>query len=471
LEHVGIFASIYGSRGVAELLKMFSSPNYSPTFYIVAKQNNPMLRRLVKVTGGVLRVDRSLKLSTHIDLLEKYHGEIDLAICPHEKIVIAGLRDAIEERGWNIPCTFPRKIFAIERSKILQRRLFPEDYNPRWKAFHPSKYSSRGELLEDVKRWVEMLGGAGNVVFKPDSPAAGKGVAVGGEHFHTLNELIEGYISSFNQPFIIEERVEAEESSCQIWFDGSIGHLNFLRYPEIRDYKRAFEGDLGPNTGGMGCYMDSKPILPFMFEEDWSSGYELASKLIRNMQSWAEENDLNPEGMYPCMYYLAMAHPHRVFEGNIGRPGDPEDIPPLLTMKNDLIDFYFGLVEGNPPNLNFEEKASVLIYVVPPTYGGRMSGKFNIKLNFEGLWILDQNNPVYLPGDIELSDGAVYVKTSRSVAVVGLGESIEDARRLALRGVELVEDSAEPKGYLWHRGDIASKEHIEKSVDHRRRLA
>jgi len=61
-----------------------------------------------------------------------------------------------------------------------------------------------------------MLGGAGNVVFKPDSPAAGKGVAVGGEHFHTLNELIEGYISSFNQPFIIEERVEAEESSCQI---------------------------------------------------------------------------------------------------------------------------------------------------------------------------------------------------------------------------------------------------------------
>ena len=471
MERVCVFCSVYGSRGVSELWKMYSSDNYSPVFYVVAKQNNPMVRRLVELSEGVLRVDRSLSLATHLDLLEDHRDEIDLAVCPHEKPVMAGLRDEMEERGMGIPTTFPTGTFALERSKILQRKLFPEDFNPRWRAFNPSEYESRLDLESDVKEWVEELGGAERSVFKPDSPTAGKGVAVGGEHFQSFPQLMGQYVAGFGEPFIIEEKVDAEESSCQIWYDGNIGHTERLRYPETRDYKRAFEDDEGPNTGGMGCYMDRRMQLPFMVEGDWEAGLDLTKKTIRNTEKWADEEGYDTSGMSPSMYYLAMAHPHKVFEGNIGRPGDPEDIPAILTMKNDLIDFYLGLVEGNPPRLEFEEKAAILVYVVPPTYGGKTQTEADIIIDFGELEDPEQRNPIYYPGDVEIGgDGKMHVRSSRSVAVVAKAETIEEARVTAHKGADALERSSSPRGMLWHRKDIASRTHIKQSIKHRKRL-
>ena len=450
---------------------MCSSLEYRPRFYVVAKQRNPLILKLIESTGGVLRVDPSLSLESHISLMEEYAGKIDFAICPHEKTIMLGLRDEIQRRGLKIPTTFPTSTFAIERSKILQRRLFPEDYNPRWKPFYPKQYSSQSALEGEVERWVRVLGGAENVVFKPDSPAAGKGVAVGGEHFKSINQLISNYVHNFKAPFIIEEKEDVEESSCQIWYDGDLSHLSMLRYPEVRDYKRAFEGDVGPNTGGMGCYMDGQMFLPYMTVEDWRSGQQLASGLIRNMIRWAEENDYDTDDMWPCMFYLAMAHPHRVFEGNIGRPGDPEDIPPLLTMKNDLVDFYLRLIEGNPKRLEFNGRAVVLVYVVPPTYGGKMSSKPEITVTHPKLTSIVQEAPLYVPGDVELrEDGGIYIRSSRSVAVVADGESLEEAAGKAHMAAEALESSSKPRGLIWHRGDIGSATHIERSILHRRKL-
>lgn len=472
MEKIGIFVSVYGAREVFEVLKMYSSLNYSPRFYVVSKQNNPMVKRVVDATNGFMMVDPSLSMDSHISVIEKFKDDLDLIVCTHEKPIINGLRDEIEKRKLKFHITFPKSIFALERSKILQRKLFPEDYNPLWKAFYPNNYSSEVELFNDVKNWVENLGGAENVVFKPDAPAAGKGVAVGGEHFHTLEELLLNYISGFNMPFIIERREEVEESSCQIWFDGNIDHLSFLRYPEVRDYKRAFEDDKGPNTGGMGCYMDSNYKLPFMLDEDFEAGYELARRTIKNVEKWAEENGFDTSGMKPCMYYLAMAHPHKVFEGNVGRPGDPEDIPPLLSMKNDLIEFYLHLCEGNPEKLEFDLKATVLVYVVPPSYGGKSNVTPSIILDLPELF----NTSLYgdrlmIPGDVEVrSDGHIYVRSSRSVAAIGIGECLDEAAEKAHELALYIEDKSIPKGFLWHRSDIGLKNHVEKSVKHRRDL-
>lgn len=471
MESIGIFVSVYGAREVFEILKMFSSIIYSPRFYIVSKQNNPMVKRIVELSGGMMVVDPSLSINSHISMLEKFKDDIDLVVCTHEKPIINGLRDEVERRKLNFHITFPRSVFALERSKILQRKLFPEDYNPPWKAFYPNNYSNETELFNDVKAWVEDLGGAEKVVFKPDAPAAGKGVAVGGEHFHTMEELLLNYISGFNMPFIIERREEVEESSCQIWFDGNINHLSYLRYPEVRDYKRAFEDDLGPNTGGMGCYMDSNFKLPFMFDEDFEAGLDLARRTVRNVEKWAYENDLDVSGMKPCMYYLAMAHPHKVFEGNIGRPGDPEDIPPILCMKNDLIDFYLHLVEGNPERIEFNLKAVVLVYVVPPTYGGRSNISRNITLDLPELFKPILTGNVLVPGDVEIgSNGNVYVRGSRSVAAIAFGLNIDEAFIKAHELANYVESRSNPKGFLWHRRDIGLRKHIEKSIMHRRVL-
>lgn len=472
MERIGIFVSVYGSREVFEILKMFNNLNYSTKFYVVSKQNNPVVKRIVEITNGYMIVDSTLSIDSHISVLEKFKDEIDLVVCTHEKPIISGLRDEIEKRNLKFYITFPRSVFALERSKILQRKLFPEDFNPLWKAFYPRNYSNENELFNSIKIWVNSLGGAENVVFKPDAPAAGKGVAVGGEHFHTIEELLSNYISGFNSPFIIERREEVEESSCQIWFDGNIDHLSYLRYPEVRDYKRAFDGDIGPNTGGMGCYMDSNFKLPFMFDEDYEAGYNLTRRTIRNIEKWAEENDLDTSGMKPCMYYLAMAHPHKVFEGNIGRPGDPEDIPPLLCMKNNLIDFYLHLCEGNPERLEFDLKAVVLVYVVPPNYGGKLNISQAVTLDLPELFNSNINlDRLLIPGDVEVkSNGRIYTRSSRSIAVVAIGEYLYEVSKEAQKLALYVESKADPKGFLWHRSDIGSKEHVEKSIKHRRAL-
>ncbi|MFP3951927.1 MAG: hypothetical protein ACLFVP_07320 [Candidatus Bathyarchaeia archaeon] len=450
---------------------MFSSDEYDTSFYVVSKQNNPMIKRITDLSGGEMRVDPGLGVDTHLDLLERHLDDIDLTICPHEKTIMAGLRDHIVDEGLEVPMTFPTSTFALERSKILQRKLFPAEYNPRWRAFQPSRYSVRTDLIEDVKVWVDELGGACNAVFKPDSPTAGKGVAVGGEHFGSFSELKELYISTMGEPFIIEERFDGVESSCQIWYNGSIGHMKGHRYPETRDYKRAFEGDKGPNTGGMGCYMDNKSRLPYMIEGDWEAGARLAEKTVKNTEEWAEQNGIDTSGMHPCMYYLAMAHPGKVFEGNIGRPGDPEDILPLYTMKNDLIDLYFNLIEGSPTRLEFEKKAIVLVYVVPPTYGGKMQYSDEITLNFERVLNPEQGVPAFYPGDVE-SRGVdkIYFKSSRSIAVTAKADSLEEASEMAHAGAEKIESLAKPKGLIWHRRDIATRPHIEGSIRRRKAL-
>jgi len=472
MEHIGIFCSVYGSRGVAELCKMYSSEEYETSFYVVSKQNNPMIKRIIDLSGGEMRVDPSLDVDTHLNLIEKNLDDIDMVVCPHEKTIMSGLRDCIEEEGYEVPTTFPTSKFAIERSKILQRKLFPGDYNPRWKAFYPSRYSIRSDLIDDVSSWLEELGGSCSVVFKPDSPTAGKGVAVGGEHFTSFSELKEIYLSDMAEPFILEERFEGVESSCQIWYNGKIGDLKCQRYPETRDYKRAFEGGEGPNTGGMGCYMDKKMTLPYMMGDDWETGAKLAENTIKNTEEWAEENGIDTSGMSPCMYYLAMAHPGKVFEGNIGRPGDPEDILPLYTMKNDLIDFYFNLIEGVHTKLEFEKKAVVLVYIVPPTYGGKMQHTGEITLDFDRLIDPEQGIPAFYPGDVELrEDDKIYFRSSRSIAITAKSDSIEKASKIAHDTAKKIEKLAEPKGLIWHRSDIAKKQHIEECKRRRKELA
>lgn len=466
METPHICISIYGSRGVAELWKMHSSQIYSPVFYAICKQNNPMVKKIVEDSGGEMWVDPSLSMETHMIPIEKYGDEIDLVVCPHEKLVIGGWRNKIEGLGVDTRFTFPTGEFALETSKILQRTIFPEYYNPRWNAFYPPKYDT-----SEIKEWLEELGGAEKSVFKPDRPATGKGVLVGGEHFFSESDLFE-QIADFNQPFIIEEKLEVEESSSQIWYDGDIRHLKDLRYPETRDYKRAFDGDKGPNTGGMGCCRAKKMLLPWMSVDDYKSGLDLTIKTIRNTEKWALENDYDIGGMYPCMYYLAMAHPHKVFEGNIGRPGDPEDIVVLMTMKNDLIDFYRGLTEGSPPKLEFEKKAAVLVYVTPLAYPEKNLSAPDVTIDFDKLRNPEYNNPMYFPGDVELKEnGKIHVRSSRSVAVVATADTIEEATALAQGGAEKIELSANPRGFMRHRTDIGSKAHLEKSKKHRRKLS
>lgn len=463
MERVGILVVSYGSREAAMVDAFMRSCEYKVDLYIADKQRNPFNLRRAKehVVIPDLNVNAIYKFA------EKHKDEIDFGIVGPEKPIIEGIRDLIEgELG--IPMICPTKEYALERSKVLQRILFQEvapEVNPRFKVFNPKDYSGIEDVKRDLYKWLDELDN--KVAVKPDAPAAGKGVGVWGDHFNTREELFEHFLANFRVgPVIVEEKIEGEESSFQAFCDGK--HL--VPLPETRDYKRAFDGDRGPNTGGMGTYKDRGYILPFMRAEDWEEEKRIIERLFEKLRGGGSNPNLR--GM---PFYEAFIHTGRgpmILENN-SRPGDPEIIPILALLKNDFVDICLRMIEGTLTRIEVENKAAVVIYKVPPVYGGYINAFPHLVRKDEiGTPVLldeaerlsekyGENIRIY-PGSMEVrEDGKNYALSSRTVAVLGIADDIQRAREIAMEGIRAIRGGA-----LWYRTDIASREHIERSIKH-----
>ncbi|UCE96613.1 MAG: hypothetical protein JSV51_03170 [Candidatus Bathyarchaeota archaeon] len=264
---------------------------------------------------------------------------------------------------------------------------------------------------------------------------------------------------------IVEEKVEGEESSFQAFCDGK----SLIALPETRDYKRAFDGDKGPNTGGMGSFKGRANLLPFMTSETQEKEVEIVNKIFNLMKKQGTGNELRG-----VPYYVAFIHTAegpKILENN-SRPGDPEIINILPLLKDDFVDICFKMIEGNLTKAETYRKASVVTYKAPPSYGGYKDA-FPDKVDREEIGKpvdlvgayklgkkLEEEIRIY-PASMELRNNEAYALTSRTVAVVGIGDTIRDSRELSLKGINAIEGGA-----LWARSDIASSEHIQKSVEH-----
>jgi len=166
----------------------------------------------------------------------------------------------------------------------------------------------------------------------------------------------------------------------------------------------------------------------------------------------------------------------KILENN-SRPGDPEIQNLLPILKDDLVDICFRILDGKLTRVEFEKRATVVTYKAPSNYGG-FKNVFPQRVNStEAEKPVDLNEAKRLakkygdrlriyPGSMELrEDGQTYALGSRTVCTVGIGEDIEKAREISLEGLKAIKG-----GSLWFRTDIASREHIAKSVEHMKRL-
>jgi phosphoribosylamine--glycine ligase len=467
MDKVGVLVVSYGSREVAMVDALSRSQKYKINLYIADKQKNPF--NVEKATKHV--VTPNLDIEDICRFAEVNKDKIDFVLVGSEKPIIEGLRDLIEKRT-SIPVICPKQKYAIEESKVQQRILFQEiapEANPRFKIFNPSDYKGRDEVKKDVYAWLDEL--ENNAVVKPDKPAAGKGVGVWGDHFTTRGELFEHFLSNFQySSVIIEEKVDGEESSFMAFCDGK----HFIPLPGVRDYKRAFEDDKGPNTGGMGSYKDAGDILPFLTDVERERELALGIKIFEKWR--AKINDDSALRGVPL--YLAFMHTGdgvKVLENN-SRPGDPEIINILPIIKDDFVDVCFKMIDSKLTNLELEPQASVLTYKVPPDYGGYQDvfpdqvdkTAINKSVNLSRVNPLitkyDSRLRVY-PGSMEIIKGQLYALKSRAIGILGIGESIEEARQVSLEGAKAITG-----GGLWNRTDIASKQHIAKSIKHMEQL-
>jgi phosphoribosylamine-glycine ligase len=324
-----------------------------------------------------------------------------------------------------------------------------------------------GQVKKRVYSWLKELNN--EVAVKPDRATAGKGVGVWGDHFTTREEVFEHFLSNYEYgAVIIEEKVEGEESSFQTFCDGK--HL--VPLPETRDYKRAFDGDEGPNTGGMGSYKDSGEILPFMNSRDREKEIELVNNVFQELKGKGS----NPE-LRGIPFYAAFIHTRKgpkILEVN-SRPGDPEIMNLLPVLADDFVEVCYNMLDGNLRKVNFKGMATVVTYKVPPIYGG-YSTEFPervdknevdtpVDLTAAQKLLAKQCNLRVFPGSMELRDGENYALGSRTVCIVGMGDDIQEAREVSLEGIGAIKGGA-----LWNRNDIAAKKHLEGSVRHMEKL-
>jgi len=467
MDRVGVLVVSYGAREAAIVDVLSRSPNYKVELYVADKQRNPF--NVERATQHVVIPDLNVEAISKFAKTNK--ANIDFAIVGPEKPIIEGARDQIEKQT-GIPVICPKQEYAIEVSKVEQRLLFQEivpEANPRFKVFNPKDYKSTQDARDAVYKWLNEL--ENQAVVKPDRPTAGKGVGVWGDHFNTREQLFDHFMSNFQYgTVIIEEKIDGEESSFMAFCDGK--HLAVL--PDTRDHKRAFDDDKGPNTGGMGSYKDKKVKLPFMTNRDRENETAIAQKLFKE---WTTKMP-DPSAVRGVPLYLAFMHTKggpKILEDN-SRPGDPEIINILPILKQDFVDVCYGMLEGNLSRVDVANVATVLTYKVPPSYGGYadvfpekvIRTEMNTPVDLSAADHLDRkfgdNIRVY-PGSMELRDGKTYSLKSRVVGVLGVGETIEEARQVSLEGINAIKGGA-----LWNRNDVASKQTIEKSIKHMKQL-
>ncbi len=462
---VGVLVVSYGSRETA-MVDALARSDHGVRLYIADKQRNPFNIEYAKEHVVIPDLD-VLKIA---DFTAKHKNEIDFGLVGSEGPIIAGLRDIVLEKA-GIPIICPSKEYAIEESKLKQRLLLEEccpSANPKFRVFDPKKDGSVSEVRDAVYSWFDEL--ESQVVVKPDKPGYGKGVGVWGDHFTTREDFFDYFKSNYaSGTVIIEEKIEGEESSFQAFCDGK----TLVPLPESRDYKRAFDGDEGPNTGGMGSYKDVGDWLPFMTGSDQEKEVEIAQKIFKKLRGRGRN-----EGLLGVPFYLAFMHTGKepkILEIN-SRPGDPESMNLIPVIADNFVDVCYAMLDGNLKHVSMKPKATVVTYKVPASYGG-YDKRFPEKVAKNEVGECVELTEAYrlvektkgtlrvYPGSMEQRGDGVYALKSRVVACVGIGDSIEEARETSRSGIRSVRG-----GSLWSRGDVAAKQHIQKSVEHMRAL-
>ena len=376
------------------------------------------------------------------DFVVNYTNEIGatLAIIGPENPLENGVADAL----WSVKVKVvgPKKDLAkLETSKAFTRDLLKEydiPGGPKYRTF---------DSMNGVVEFINELGE--NYVVKYDGLAGGKGVKVSGEHLHSHDEAL-AYcqeLTDKGDEFVIEEKFIGEEFSLMSFCDGdTLKHM-----PAVQDHKRAYEGDTGPNTGGMGTYSDANHSLPFLTEDDIAEAHQI------NIQTTKAVKDKFGEGYQGILYggFMATANGVKLIEYN-ARFGDPEAMNVLSLLESDFIEICNGIADGslNKVDVHFSNKATVCKYAVPEGYP-------NKPVKDEQIDISTIKNPDGLfYASVNIQNGKLVEAGSRTVAVVGMANSISNAEKIAEKEVSAI------AGPLFHRSDIGTDMVIQKRINH-----
>ncbi|WP_434522022.1 phosphoribosylamine--glycine ligase [Halorubrum sp. AS12] len=394
--------------------------------YACASVRNPGIRRLADGFEAIEETDA--------EAVADYATAVgaNLAVIGPESALEAGVADALDDAG--VYAFGPRAEEArLETDKAYQREFMEENAIPGCPDY---------AVFDDIEAACEYIDGYdGDLAVKPAGLTGGKGVKVIGDQV-TAEEAKAYLRDSDYDRVVLEERLVGEEFTIQAF----VANGDVRTTPAVQDHKRAYEGDEGPNTGGMGSYTDTGFSLPFMAEGDYDAAVDVLDAVVDALPDY--------KGVLYGQFMLTDEGP-KVVEFN-ARFGDPEAMNTLPVLDTPFVDVLAAARDGESlPELSFSGEATVCKYAVPDGYPTDPDAGAEIAVDEESA-----GDALLYYASVDERDGRLYTTTSRAFAVVGRGDSIAAAETQA-------EDALAAAGdRVRIRHDIGTAALVERRIEH-----
>ncbi len=364
-----------------------------------------------------------------IDFAKK--NNIDLTVVGPEQPLVDGIADRFEEEGLLI--YGPKKEGAIlEGSKIFAKKFMQKHNIP------TAKYVVF-ENPVDARNYI----GSGEIscptVIKADGLAAGKGVVICENMVQGMNaitELMENKkFGKAGEKIVLEEFLVGWEASIHIITDGK----DYLILPSAKDHKKIYDGEKGPNTGGMGAVSPSPQIDATMNET-------IKTKIIEPFMEGLKKEGINFKGTVFFGLMLTKKGPY-VLEFNV-RFGDPETQVILPRVENDIVPILYSVAKGKlEGDIKMSPNVAVNVVAVSRGYPGKYEKGFEISLPEP----TSSNITVFHAGTKFNDEGKLITNGGRVISVTALAPDIESARKEAYGSLKQIKF----KG-MFFRKDIAA---------------
>jgi len=357
---------------------------------------------------------------------------IDLTIVGPEEPLARGIADVFKKEGRLI--MGPTKDGAmIEASKS-----FSKDFMRRY-GIPTAEYRVFTSYLQ-AEDYIRLKGLP--LVIKADGLAAGKGVFV----VETIEEALDALrlimkeraFGSAGDKVVIEQCLRGEEASFMAFIDGT----TIVPMPSSQDHKRVFDGDLGPNTGGMGAYSPA-PVITEALQK------EVMDKVMRRALRGFKKEGIDYKGVLYAGLMIVDGKPF-VLEFNC-RMGDPETQPVLSRLDSDFAEIALKVAEGNlkDANIRWKEDASVCVVIASGGYPGKYEKSIPISgideaIKTEGVMVFHAGTSFH--------NGELVTSGGRVLGVTAIGKDIKTARDRAYEACSKIYF----KG-MHYRKDIAEK--------------
>lgn len=396
----------------------------------LAQEDLELVAAMSRLNPGIAALSESVEVFDINDPAE--YGrfrDVDLAFVGPEAPLAMGVSDRLWELG--VPVVGARKALArLEWSKAYTRQVVQE---------HGISGNPEFAICRSAEEVDAFLKDHEEVAVKPDVLTGGKGVRVTGDHLNSVEETRGYALGRVKQDglVVIEEKLKGREFTLQAFTDGKRVEV----MPLVRDFKRAYDGDKGPNTGSMGSFSCPDHGMPDLPLEAVEKGIEIMERTVEALSGSV--------GLYQGVLYGGFMNTERgvyLIEYN-ARFGDPEAINVLALLETPLSEVGYGIVEGRLPETRFAEEATVCVYLTPEGYPVN-------PLRDQPIEVGETRHSEIYYASVYDDNGVVKTTGSRSIALLGRGGTVSEARE------KVYSDVGNIKGRLHYRTDIAAPTYL-----------